>query len=450
MMKKLLQLNPVLRTSTSTGRIMREIGEKAKADGWESYVAYSFGRDGDMESSSIPVPVGSRWSVLWHGIQTRLFDRHGLASDAAARELIRKIEEIRPDILHIHNIHGYFMNYKILFDYLSRSGIQVVWTVHDCWLYTGHCYYYSKAGCDRWKTGCGHCPQRRKFPASLFADRSARNFIDKRNAFCSMPKDRLTIVAVSEWIKGELAQSFLKDYPCRVIHNGIDTDVFAPQEGLPGVAVAADINASVDAGQDAAALDTARPSDSAAALRRKYGIGDRHVILGVASIWLEEKGIGDFIALARLLDDDEVIVLVGMSPEALAKTLKKYDAETLRDRIIPVRRTENVRQLAGLYGLADAFVNPTWQDNYPTVNVEAISCGTPVITYRTGGSIESVTPETGFVVGQGDVKGLKDAYKKVRMLGKQHFSGACRKYAIEHFRKEDRYEDYITLYKSLI
>lgn len=419
MSKKLLQINPVLRASTSTGRIMKEIGELAMANGWESYVAYSKGRDGLPGSTSIPVPVGNKASVAWHGLQTRILDRHGLGSVLATKRFIEDIRRIRPDIIHIHNIHGYFLNYRILFDFLSHSGIQVIWTVHDCWLYTGHCYYYSKAGCDRWKTGCGHCPQRGKFPRSLFADRSARNFRDKRDAFCSMPEDRLTIVPVSDWMRSEMSESFLKDYRFQVIHNGIDTDVFSPQPALESE------------------------------VRRCYGLGDSHVILGIASIWSEEKGLNDFVEMAARLDSDEVIVLVGMDRKQLDDVLSRCGRTVLGDRMVAVKRTADVHQLAGLYSTADVFVNPTWQDNYPTVNLEAISCGTPVVTYRTGGSIEAVAGDTGFVVEQGDIEGLVDAVHRVETLGKANFMDACRSRAVKEFRKEDRYAEYIELYERL-
>lgn len=408
-MRKLLQINPVLRKSTSTGRIMQEIGELAIQHGWKSFIAYSYGRDGIKPCSSELVPVGNKWSVAWHGVVTRLFDRHGLASGRATKDFIRKIDEIKPDIVHIHNIHGYFLNYKELFDYFSRRNIPVVWTVHDCWLYTGHCYYYSYIRCDRWKNGCGNCPQKRKFPASLIFDRSAQNFIDKKKAFTSMPKNLLTIVPVSDWIRNEMKDSFLKDYPFRVIHNGIDLSVF-------------DI------------YDTE-------SVKQKYGLQNRHILLGLASIWSEEKGLNDFIKLAGMLNDDEVIVLVGITPE---------ERKMLPDNVVGIGRTENIRQLAELYAAADVFINPTWQDNYPTVNLEAIACGTPVVTYRTGGSIEVITEDTGMIVEQGDVKGLMDAARIIEHNGKDRYSGACRKYALEHFRKEDRYEDYFRLYDELL
>ncbi len=407
-MKKLLQINPVLRINTSTGRIMQEIGELAMEHGWESYIAYSRGRDGVKPCNSQLVPVGNKWSVACHGLATRLFDRHGLASDRATRQFIQHIESICPDVIHIHNIHGYFLNYRIFFDYLSHIDIPVVWTVHDCWLYTGHCYYYSFAGCNRWRSGCGECPQRRKFPASFLCDRSKQNFIDKRNAFTSLPKDRLTIVPVSRWIGQEMSHSFFKGYPFRVIHNGINTQVFDlfPTERV----------------------------------KEQYNLQGKHILLGVASIWSEEKGLDDFIALSYMLRDDEVIVLVGVKPEEMKRLPKN---------IIGIARTENIHQLAELYAAADAFVNLTWQDNYPTVNLEAIACGTPVVTYRTGGSIEVVTEQTGFVVEQGDLDGILQAVRIIENRGKDYYTKPCREYALANFRKEDRYADYLALYDEL-
>lgn len=407
-MRKLLQINPVLRKSTSTGRIMQEIGELAMQHGWESYIAYSYGRDGIKPCNSKLVPVGNKWSVAWHGVMTRLFDCHGLGSKRATWDFIRCIEEINPDIVHIHNIHGYFLNYKELFDYFSHKNIPVVWTVHDCWLYTGHCYYYSYIGCDKWKAGCGNCPQKRKFPESLIFDRSAQNFLDKKKAFTSMPKDLLTIVPVSEWIRSEMKESFLKDYPFRVIHNGIDLEVFN-------------------------VYDTE-------CVKRKYRLQDKHILLGLASIWSEEKGLYDFIKMAGMLRDDEVVVLVGVTPK---------EEKLLPGNIVGISRTENVHQLAELYAASDAFINPTWQDNYPTVNLEAIACGTPVVTYRTGGSIEAVTPETGVIVEQGDVEGLLEAARAIIKRGKSYYTPLCREYAEAHFRKEDRYADYLRLYEEL-
>lgn len=408
-MKTLLQINPVLRVSTSTGRIMQEIGELALQNGWASYIAYSKGRDGIRPCRSQLVPIGNRASVCLHGLETRLFDRHGLASDKATRQFVKQLEVLRPDVVHIHNIHGYFLNYRILFDYLSHSGIPVVWTVHDCWLYTGHCYYYSYIGCGKWKSGCGQCPQCKKFPASWWADRSAQNFIDKQAAFTSMPHDKLTMVPVSEWIKREMQESFLRDYPFRVIHNGIDTRVFQPY--------------------------------GAADVRAQYGLQGKHIVLGVASVWSEEKGWNDFLKLASGLRGDEILVLIGVT---------ERQKKTLPAKVKGIVRTEHVHQLAALYAAADVFVNLTWQDNYPTVNLEAIACGTPVVTYRTGGSVEAVTEDTGFIVEQGDIDGVLRAVREIEQNGKAYYTDRCRTYALEHFQKEDRYADYLRLYDELL
>ncbi len=407
---RLLQINPVMRGNTSTGRIMREIGEVAMAAGWESYIAYSGGRDGEeIPSSSVKIPVGGKLSVAWHGLVTRMADRHGLASNIATRRFIRQVEELKPDIIHIHNVHGYFLNYRIFFDWLSRSGIPVVWTIHDCWLYTGHCYYYSFVRCDRWLSGCGDCSQKSKFPKSWFIDASGKNYITKKEAFTKIPKDKLTFVPVSDWIRGEMSHSFLKDFDFQVIHNGIDTEIF-------------------------------KPSDTEEVIR-KYGLEGKKIILGLASIWSGEKGLGDFFKMSEMLAEDEIIVLVGLKPEQM---------KGLPTNIKGIARTENVAQLAQLYSSATAFVNPTWQDNYPTVNLEAIACGTPVVTYRTGGSIEAVTPETGMIVEQGDVPGLLEAVRTVAAEGKENYRQACRSYAEANFRKEDRYADYLKLYQKLL
>ena len=404
---KLLQINPVVRENTSTGKIMRELGELAQAAGWESYIAYSRARDGVPQHSSQLIPVGGRLDLLVHWLATRLFDAHGLASKQATRQLIRRIREIDPDIVHIHNVHGYFLNYPLLLSYLAERGKPVVWTVHDCWLFTGHCYHYAAAGCDKWQTQCYDCPQKRAFPKSCLLDRSRRNFEQKRHALTAVPN--LTLVTVSDWMRREVAKSFLMEVPCRVIHNGIDLVVFQP-----------------------------RTEDG---IQERYSINAKNYILAVASIWLSEKGIEDLVRLAGLLAPDEGLVIVGRIAEEQKASFPA--------NVTFIPRTENAVALAALYSEALALVNPTWQDNYPTVNLEAIACGTPVVTYRTGGSVESVTEQAGFVVEHGDVEGLAACIREIRTLGKEHYSETCREYARQHFDKKERFEDYIRLYESL-
>lgn len=407
MTKKLLQINPVVRQDTSTGRIMRELGELAMAAGWESYIAYSGARDGVPTHSSQLLPIGNRPDLLLHFLATRLFDAHGLVSRRATIKLIQKIREVDPDIVHIHNVHGYFLNYPLLCQFLTERNKPVIWTVHDCWLFTGHCYHYSAAGCDRWQTGCHHCPQKHAFPTSYGLDRSRKNYRDKRVSFASIPT--LTLVPVSEWMRDELSRSFLKDLPCRVITNGIDLETFQP-----------------------------RPATN---IRERYGIKGECYYLAVASVWLPEKGIADLSALAALLKDDEQLVMVGRMTTKQRKALPKG--------IVTISRTADIQALAALYSEATALVNPTWQDNYPTVNMESMACGTPVVTYRTGGSVEQVTPKTGFIVEQGNVEEMARALHRIRESGAQKWQDACRNHARKHFDKQARFQDYIRLYEDL-
>ena len=401
MARKLLQINPVVRLTTSTGRIMKEIGELAIAAGWESYVAYSGARDGEPPHSSRLVPVGDKADLAIHAAATRLFDAHGLASKRGTRAFIRRLHEINPDVIQIHNVHGYFLNYPMLADYLQQSGKPVVWTVHDCWLYTGHCYSYEAAHCDKWRTGCGHCPQKRAFPASWLLDRSAANWRKKQEAFGGIRN--LTIVPVSDWIRQEMASSFLADKNFHVIHNGIDLQTFRPEAA--------------------------------------QGKAPGTLILGVASIWLEEKGFGDLVQLAGRLQPDERLILVGRMTEE--------QRQRLPAGVQHIERTANISRLAALYASATVLVNPTWQDNYPTINLEAIACGTPVVTYRTGGSVESVTDGTGFVVEQGDVDGMLARVRELAAGDRLATARRCRDYAEMHFRQEDCYQHYIQLYEDL-
>jgi len=399
---KLLQINTTINT-TSTGRITEEIGQKAIGNGYESYVAYR--KQGPAGSSSSLVKVGNELDRYLHGVKSRVLDMHGFGSKKATKHLIDKIREINPDIIGLHNLHGYYLNVEILFEYLKEVQKPVVWTFHDCWPFTGHCVYFDRVGCEKWKTECHSCPQKTKYPASYGLDNSRNNFHKKRELFTGL--ERLTIVTPSHWLKGLVKRSFLKEYPVRVIHNGIDLDVFKPGvEHLP---------------------------------EKLRGAGKK-MILGVASVWDERKGLADFKKLAPMLNGEYQIVLVG---------LDKKQVRQLPDNIVGITRTENVQQLASLYSAAEVFVNPTWSDNFPTTNIEALACGTPVITYRTGGSPEAVDEMTGLVVEQGNLEALADAIGTISGYGKKSYSEECRKRAAGHFNKEERFQDYINLYKSI-
>jgi len=402
-MKKILQINSVV-NSGSTGRIAEEIGQTALAAGWESYIAY--GRN-DRPSKSELIKIGSDWDIKMHGIQTRLFDRHGLASKTATKKLVQKIEKIKPDIIHLHNIHGYYLNIEILFCFLKQANIPVVWTLHDCWPITGHCSYFSFIGCEKWKTQCYNCPQKKSYPASFLLDRSKKNHHLKKELFTSLPN--LTLVPVSNWLSDLLKESFLKDFPVKVIYNGINTDVFKPTQ------------------------------DSY--FRKKYQLENKTILLGVANVWSQRKGLNDFIKLSGQLGKDLKIVLMG---------LKQKQIKMLPKKIIRLERTENLEELAELYASSDIFLNPTYEDNFPTTNLESLACGTPVITYRTGGNSEAIDKDTGIIVEKGDINGLIEAIHQIKNKGKKAYTEACINRANDLFNKKDCFMEYINLYNSLI
>lgn len=391
---KLLQVN-VTANWGSTGKIAEQIGRLAIEKGWESYIAY--GR-GEPDSDSQLLRIGSDLDMRLHGVETRILDNHGLASRKSTRTFIETIQQIAPDIIHLHNIHGYFLNYPLLFDFLKKWGGPVVWTLHDCWPFTGHCAYYDYAACNRWESACHNCPQLRAYPASFLCDRSARNFEDKRKSFLEC--QNLTLVPVSEWLKKELNRSFLAGYRAITIHNGVDLNVFKPS----------------------------------------LGAKESKMILGVASVWEQRKGLSEFISLRALLPIDYKIVLVGLT---------KKQIKSLPEGIQGISRTENVGELVNLYSKATVFVNPTLEDNFPTTNLEALACGTPVITYRTGGSPEAVDALTGIVVEKGNIKDLTDAIKKICNSSDYHRE-ICRRRTETMFDRTICFSRYLELYKTLL
>ena len=407
-MKKLLLIN-VSANSGSTGRIAEEIGQTAISRGYESF--FAFGRIG-RESKSSLIRIGNDWDVRWHGLESLLFDNQGFGSRMATKRFISEIERIQPDVINLHNVHGYYLNVEILFEYLAKKDIPVVWTLHDCWPFTGHCSYFDRYHCEKWKTGCHHCPNSNGYPKSLLFDRSKTNYARKKELF-SRPKN-ITFVAVCNWMANNVKASFLGGYPVETIYNGVDIETFRPRfEGLNG-------------------------SNS---LKAKLGINENaKVVLGVASTWDRRKGLDDFVKLRTMMTDEYAIVLVGLNDKQIA---------ALPGGVIGIKRTESVDQLAELYSLADVFVNPTYVDNFPTTNIEALACGTPVVTYKTGGSPEAIDEKTGMVVNQGEMNLLLPAVEFVAK-NKLSYTKACRERAVKLFNKQDRFEDYVNLFNRVV
>lgn len=398
---KILQIN-VTANSGSTGRIAEGIGLAVQNAGFESWIAY--GRYANKSRSQL-IRIGSTLSCYEHGFESRIFDNHGLASRIATTSFIKKIDQIQPDLIHIHNIHGYYINYKILFRYIREKSIPVVWTFHDCWPFTGHCSYFTFCGCEKWKSACFCCPQKKAYPASFFLDRSKKNYEEKKKAFSSFRN--LTLVSVSHWLDQLVSESFFRKYNHITIHNGIDTEVFTP-------------------------------CSNAMEIRRKYSIlDDETMLLGVAKVWNYRKGLNDFIELGKLLSPKEKIILIGLSKDQIS---------SLPPNIIGLGNTESARELAEYYSAADLFLNLTYEDNYPTTNLEAISCGTPCLTYRTGGSPESITDKTGFVIEQGNIQEAADIISGKGFMDKK-YGKTCRSFAENIFSEKVIFQKYIELYQ---
>jgi glycosyltransferase involved in cell wall biosynthesis len=400
-MKTILQISASV-NSGSTGRIAEEIGQLAIANGWNSYIAY--GRR-DRHSQSKKIKVGNKLNLYWHILITRLFDQHGLGSKRATQKLIKQIQIIKPDIIHLHNIHSYYLNYQILFNYLKESDIPVVWTLHDCWSFTGHCSHFTLANCYKWKSECYACPQKKGYPKSIFIDNSKNNYNKKKRLFTGL--NNMIIVTPSQWLANLASESFINKYSLRIINNGVDLSVFKPR-------------------------NTSR-------LRDMYA-KDKSVLLGVASTWTNRKGLNDFIKLSKVLPENVQIILVG---------LNKQQKENLSQSIIGIERTESIIELSELYSLADIHLALSGEETFGMTIAESMACGTPVITYGTSATAELISENTGMVVENGNTKQILYAIGQILSKGKIYYTTHCVNRAKELYNKNDRFEDYINLYTTL-
>lgn len=398
-MPTLLQINTTLNYG-SPGRIAENIGLMVKNDGWRSVIAHGPRMKNPSQLETIQT---NSWldEKIHGGLYSMLLDRHGLGSRGATRRLIDIIKrDIKPDIIHLHNIHGYYINYEELFWFLREVEVPVVWTLHDCWTFTGHCANFDAVACDQWRMGCIKCLHRNTYPVSRLLSNSRSNYKLKEELFTSLG-DRLTLVPVSNWLEMLVKQSFLQDCKTQVIHNGIDLSAFYPSQ----------------------------PKEKSM------------MVLGVASPWSRNKGLNDFYKLRSLLPPEYNITLVGLNDDQL---------RTLPDGITGIKRTQSMKELADLYSKASVFVNLTYQDNYPTTNLEAMACGTPVLTYSTGGSPEAVTPDTGFVVPVGDIESVVQLILSMTAEQVTEMSVNCRLRACDFFSADKCFGSYIDLYNSLI
>jgi len=387
----------------STGKIMLQTSELARKEGNTVYVCYPKSRDNSKKEVENSILIGNRYSRNIHLLLSKLTGLNGCFSYFSTKNFLRKLKKINPDVIHLHNLHNCYINLPLLFKYIKKNSIRVIWTLHDCWAFTGQCPHFVMAKCNKWKNGCHHCPSYKAYPQA-YVDRTKTMWKLKKKWFTGV-KD-MTIITPSKWLADLVSESFLKEYPVKVINNGIDLSVFKPTE-----------------------------SD----FRKKYSCEYKKIILGVALSWGKRKGLDVFVELSNRLSNEYQIVLVGTDDNT---------DKQLPDNIISIHKTANQTELAEIYTSADVFANPTREDTYPTVNIEAMACGAPVITFKTGGSPEMIDGNTGVVVECDDI----DAFERsvIEVCKKGHYSReACIKNASKYDQK-NRFLEYMNFINSIV
>lgn len=396
---RVLQINSVCGVG-STGRIATDLYKVLEEQGHECLIAYGRGT-APKEINSYK--IGTNLDNYLHVARTRLLDQHGYGSKRPTIELVKKIKEYNPDVIHLHNLHGYYLNLEVLFNYLAEADIPVVWTLHDCWAFTGHCSHFDYIKCDKWKIGCEKCPQQMEYPSCYVLDNSKINYLLKKKLFTKL--NNLTIITPSQWLSNLVKQSFLCNYPINVINNGIDLELFKH-----------------------------RFSD----FRVKHGLEEKKIILGVSNVWNRKKGLDTFVELSEKLKEEYKVVLVGVTEK---------QKKNLSHKIIGITRTQDITELSEIYAAASIFVNPTLEDTFPTVNLEALACGTPIITYDTGGSKECIDTTCGRSVEKEDVLKLINEIEQFTIDESiKEFSRNRAKL----YEKNLKYLEYIDLYGKLM
>lgn len=403
-MESILQINSVYKRG-STGSIVDGLSMSMEQSGSKSHVV--FGRGKHTSKSRNVVRVGSGLSVLKHVLMTRLFDAHGLYSTWATYKLIRYIKKTQPALIHLHNIHGYYLNYIQLFKFLRKANIPVVWTFHDCWPMTGHCAHFTYVRCDKWRQVCSNCAQKRTYPASWLLDQSTRNFQRKMRAFLSVHD--LTIVVVSDWLGTVVKGSFLKNIDVKRIYNGVDLSVF-------------------------------RPKESRQIIRIRYGLQAEIILTAVSSEWNARKGYSDYLELRKILPANMVMIMVGMEENDIVK---------LPAGMVGIPKVKQ-DDLVDLYSASDVVLNLSYEESFGLTTVEGLACGIPGIVYDQTASPELIDELTGRVVVAGDIKAVKASIYDLLEVDKEIMTKNCRERVFRLFNKDDRYKEYIDLYSEKI
>ena len=391
----------------STGKIAEGIGLAAMSRGWDSYIAYGMKKNNPSKSKTIK--IGGDNYLFTSYLETLLFDNHslGLSNRRATKKLLEEILKINPDIIQLHTIHCYYLNIRVLFDFLATKNIPIVWTLHDCWAFTGHCAHFDYVKCNKWQTVCNNCPQKNKYPKSLLFDRSKKNFKEKERLYKQLYS--LTIVSVSKWLQNLLAYSILKKNASLVIYNGINLNTFIPN-----------VNNKV---------------------RESLNLGNKFIMIAVASSWSERKGFSDYCRLATFLNNDEYLIMLGVEKKQIPNNMPNT---------LFVEKTYNVQELVDFYSAADVVLNLSYEESFGMTTVEGLACGTPGIVYNRTASPELISKDTGIIVEAGNIDQLLKAIREVKHNGKEFYSNSCRNRAIELFDQEKNFNKYIDLYNQLI
>lgn len=383
--------------SGSTGKIAKAIHYALLVQGDESYIFYGLGRCGEKNM----IRIGNDFDLHMHAVLSRNLGRQGYFSHFATKKLIRQIKSIDPDVIHLHNLHGSYLNLPMFFRFLRTSRAKILITLHDCWLFTGKCAYFTEVNCFRWKEHCGQCPNLSAYPRSK-VDTTKRTLADKKK-WLSGFGERMHIITVSHWLCDTAKESFLKQYPIQTIYNGIDTNIFKPV-----------------------------PDNK---IREKYGLEKKYIILGVAYHWDERKGLREFLKLADQLGESEKIVLIGLTSEQIAG---------MPDKILGITKTENQQELVEWYSAADVFVNPSKEETFGLVTAEAMACGTPAVVYRSTACAE-VTDNSCAVMPADQSCYLRDAVNEIKS---RRESNNCRQHIIDSFSLNKMVEGYLDAYKK--
>lgn len=400
---KVMQINAVYGVG-STGVIVEDLHNLALENGIESYVSYSTTNRSPDEIKNGYV-IGKNLGKKIHAVLSRLGGKQAYFSSFATKKLIKHIENIKPDIVHLHNLHSNFVNMIMLLKYLGKKDISTVVTLHDCWFYTGGCFHYTSAGCNKWKESCGNCPKKMQDTPALLKDNSAKILADRKKYFGRIKN--LSVVGVSQWIANEARKTLFNDRNVLAIYNGIDTEFFVPT-----------------------------PSD----FRKKHGLEDKFLILAPANKWLKPINKETFDMVSKNLPSDCVIVMLGCT---------EIQRAGLPSNVLALDYIKDRDELRKVYSTCDVFVNCTREDSLSLINVEVQSCGTPVVTYRNTGAQETVDNKCGFSVENGNEKEFLDTIMKIKKQGKSEFTEACQKWAKDRFDRDDNYIKYINLYKEI-